>query len=76
MTPVRIAELAVAVALLAAGIWFYRRRDPTADKADNYGGQGAVILLVIAAILGAHALGAMDYRPSQSELEMMKARAQ
>jgi hypothetical protein len=76
MTPVRIAELAVAVALLGAGIWFYRRRDPTADKADNYGGQGAVILLVIAAILGAHALGAMDYRPSQSELEMMKARAQ
>ena len=75
MTPVRIAELAVAVALLGAGIWFYRRRDPTADKADNYGGQGAVILLVIAAILGAHALGAMDYRPSQSELEMMKARA-
>ena len=75
MTPVRIAELAVAVALLGAGIWFYRRRDPTADQADNYGGQGAVILLVIAAILGAHALGAMDYRPSQSELEMMKARA-
>ena len=75
MTPTRMVELAVAVALLAAGIWFYRRRDPTADKADNYGGQGAVILLVISAILGAHALGAMDYRPSQSELEMMKARA-
>ncbi len=72
MTPTRMVELAVAVALLAAGIWFYRRRDP---KDGQPGGQGAVILFVIAAILGAHALGAMDYRPSQSELEMMKARA-
>ena len=71
MTPTRMVELAIAVALLAAGIWFYRRRDPGGQP----GGQGAVILFVIAAILGAHALGAMDYRPSQSELEMMKARA-
>jgi hypothetical protein len=71
MTPTRMVELAVAVALLAAGIWFYRRRDP---KDGQPGGQGAVILFVIAAILGAHALGAMDYRPTQAEREMMQGR--
>ena len=73
MTTGRIIELVVAVALLVAGVWVYRRRDPSNG---SYGGQGAVILFVIAAIMGAHALGAMDYRPSQSELELMKAKAQ
>jgi hypothetical protein len=73
VTTGRIIELVVAVALLVAGVWFYRRRDPSNG---SYGGQGAVILFVVAAIMGAHALGAMDYRPSQSELELMKAKAQ
>ena len=76
MTTARIIELAVAVAILAAGLWLYRRRVATDTGADAYGSQGAVILFVIAAIMGAHALGAMDYRPSQSELELIKERAQ
>ena len=76
MTTGRIIELAVAVVILAAGLWLYRRRVATDTGADAYGSQGAVILFVIAAIMGAHALGAMDYRPSQAELEVMQERAQ
>ena len=76
MTTGRIIELAVAIAILVAGLWFYRRRVATDAGANTYGSQGAVILFVIAAIMGAHALGAMDYRPSQSEREAMQGRAQ
>jgi hypothetical protein len=76
VTTGRIIELAVAVAILVAGLWLYRRRVATDAGAGGYGSQGAVILFVIAAIMGAHALGAMDYRPSQSELELMQDRAQ
>ncbi|WP_155264215.1 hypothetical protein [Sphingomonas segetis] len=72
MTAGRMAELAVAVVLLAAGVFFYRRR----DKSDTYGSQGAVILFVIAAILAIHALGLLNYRPSASEAEMMRGGAQ
>jgi hypothetical protein len=72
MTTGRIIELAAAVVLVALGIWLYRARK-SADR--GYGSQGAVILLVIAAIMGIHALGGLDYHPSQSELETMKARA-
>ena len=61
----RMIELAAAVVILGAGIYFYRRR----DKADSYGSQGAVILFVVAAIMAIHALGGLDYRPSQAELE-------
>ena len=68
----RMAELGVAVVLLGAGVFFYRRR----DKADTYGSQGAVILFAIGAIMGIHALGGLDYRPSQSELDAVKGRAQ
>ena len=71
MTPTRMVELAVAVALIGFGIWLYRRRD--ADGTPRT--QGPVILFVIAAIVGAHALGLMDYRPSKAELEMMQGRA-
>ena len=71
MTGARMIELAAAVAILAAGVWFYRRR----DKSDSYGPQGAVILFVVAAIMGIHALGGLDYRPSQGELDAIKARA-
>ena len=65
MTPERIIELAVAVAIVAVGVWLYRRR----DKADSYGSQGAVLLFVIALIMAIHALGGLDYRPSQAEIE-------
>ena len=63
----RMIELAAAVLLLGAGIYFYRRRDPTADKNDNYGAQGAVILFVVAVIMALHALGGLDYHPSEAE---------
>jgi hypothetical protein len=73
MTTGRMIELAAAVALIAAGVWMYRARK-AADQ--GYGSQGAVILFVVAAIMGAHALGGLDYHPSHSELDAMKARAQ
>jgi hypothetical protein len=72
MTTGRMIELAAAVVLLALSIWLYRRpKGP-----DGYGSQGAVLLLVVAAIMAIHALGALDYRPSQSELEMAKEGSQ
>lgn len=71
MTTPRAVELAVAVVLLAAGVFFYRRR----DKADSYGSQGAVILFVVAAIMAIHALGGLDYHPSAAEADLMKERA-
>ena len=67
----RMAELGVAVVLLAAGVWFYRRR----DKADQYGSQGAVILFVIAAIMAIHALGGLDYHPTEAEADMFRSGA-
>jgi len=67
----RMIELAVAVALLVAGLWFYRRRDPSDG---SYGGQGAVIMFVIAAIIGAHAFGALDYHPTKAEADYYNAR--
>jgi hypothetical protein len=66
-------ELAAAVALLGAGIWLYRARKQ-ADQ--GYGSQGAVLLFVVAAIVGLHALGAFNYHPSKSELEHLKAQQQ
>jgi len=65
MTSGRMIELAAAVAILIAGIWLYRRR----DKSDGYGSQGAVLLFAVAAIMAIHALGGLDYRPTQSEIE-------
>lgn len=64
-------ELAAAVAIFVAGVWLYRRRKG-ADE--SYGSQGAMILFVIAVILGIHALGGLDYHPSNSELDAIKAR--
>ena len=63
-------ELAVAVALLAAGLFLYRRR----DTSDTYGSQGAVSLVVVAAIMAIHALGGLDYHPSPAEAEMARRR--
>ena len=57
MSATSMIEVGVAVAMLVAGIFVYRRG----------GSQGAVILFVIAALL-IHGLGLLDYRPSPSEL--------
>ena len=65
-----ILFVVAAVALLAAGIWLYRRPKGT----DGYGSQGAVLLFVVAAIMGVHALGGLDYHPSQGELDAMQER--
>jgi hypothetical protein len=73
MTSGRMIELAAAVLILAAGIVFYRRKP--ADGS-SYGNQGAVILLVVAVIMGIHALGGLDYHPTQSEADMLRSRAQ
>jgi hypothetical protein len=69
MTTGRMIELAVAVVILAAGVWLYRARK-AADQ--GYGSQGAVLLFVVAAIMGIHALGGLDYHPSEAELEAMR----
>ena len=72
MTLPHMAELAVAVLLLVAGVLLYRRR----DVSDSYGSQGAVLLFVLGAIVAIHALSLMDYHPSSAETEMVRARAQ
>jgi len=67
----RLLELVLAVLLLGAGIFFYRRR----DMGDSYGSQGAVILFVVAAIMAIHALGGLDYHPSSAEAEYLRDHA-
>ena len=70
MTGGRMIELALAVLVLGAGVYFYRRWPAgNVHGADRYGNQGAVILFVIAAIMIIHGLGFMEYRPSAAELE-------
>ena len=73
MTTPRMIELAAAIVILGVAVWLYRRRTG-ADA--NYGSQGAVILFVVAAIMGIHSLGGLDYHPSASELDAARARAQ
>jgi len=68
----RAIELAVALLILAAGAVVYRRR----DKSDSYGSQGAVILLVVGAIVAIHALRLMEYRPGAATADMLRSRAQ
>jgi hypothetical protein len=68
----RMIELAAAVLLFAASIYFYRRRDPAGQ---DYGNQGAVIMLVIAVIMAIHALGGLDYRPSKAEADLLRERS-
>ena len=69
MTTARMIELAAAVAIVVAGVWLYRRNKPVDD---GYGSQGAVLLFAVGAIMGIHALGGLDYRPTESELEVLK----
>jgi hypothetical protein len=72
MTVSRMIELAAAVLILVVGVWLYRRRKG-ADQ--NYGSQGAVLLFAIALIMAIHALGGLDYHPSQGELDYFKSHA-
>ena len=65
MTTTQVIEVVAAVAILAAGVWLYRRRPADGDQ---YGSQGAVILFVIAVLLAIHGLGLLEYHPSQAEL--------
>ena len=67
----RMIELAAAVAILGFAVWLYRRNRGV-DQ--GYGSQGAVLLLIVGAIVGIHALGLMEYHPTQSELEYFKAK--
>ena len=71
MTTSRMIELAAAILILGFGIWLYRRP----KGADGYGSQGAVLLFVIAAIMAIHALGGLDYHPSQAEADYLRERA-
>jgi len=73
VTAPRMIELAVAVVLIGVGIVLYRR--PKTDETDKYGSQGAVILFVVAAIMGIHALGGLDYHPSAAEADMIRDKA-
>ena len=61
-------EIAIGVALVVAAVVIYRRR----DKSDTYGSQGAVLLLVVAAILLIHGFGGLEYRPSPAEQEALQ----
>ena len=78
MTILSMLEVLIALLMIAAGVFLYRSkpaRDEGAADADHYGSQGAVILFVIAVIMVAHGFGALEYRPSASELEAAKALA-
>ena len=73
MTNSRMIELAAAVLILVAGVLFYRRKPADGN---SYGNQGAVILLVIAIIIGIHALGGLDYHPTKAEADAMEGHGQ
>ena len=62
-------EIAIGFALLVAAVVIYRK---SAKEDGNYGSQGAVLLLIVAAILLIHGFGGLEYRPSPSELEAMQ----
>ena len=78
MTILSMLEVLIALLLIAAGVFLYRSK-PAKDEAehdvDHYGSQGAVLLFVIAIIMIVHGVGALEYRPSASELETAKALA-
>ena len=63
-----MVEIAIGIALAVAAVVIYRRR----DKSDTYGSQGAVLLLVVAAILLIHGFGGLEYRPSPAEQEALQ----
>jgi uncharacterized membrane protein YwzB len=73
MSSGRMVELVAAVMFIVAAVWLYRR-NRAVDR--GYGSQGAVLLLVVGAIMAIHALGALDYHPSASELDQLKSQGQ
>lgn len=66
MTTLQMVEVAIAAAMIGGAIWAMRR--PAEDG--TRGNQGAVLLLVIGAIVAVHGLGLMEYRPSPAEVEL------
>jgi hypothetical protein len=64
-------EVAIGLVLLAGAVVVYRRRAPDDG---HYGSQGAVILGLIAIILLIHGFGALEYHPSQAEIEAFQER--
>jgi hypothetical protein len=58
-------ELLLAAALIVGGVLLYRRRGAEDSR---HGSQGAVILMILGAILAIHGLGLLDYRPSAWEI--------
>ncbi len=61
--------LGAGMVFLAAGIMVYRRRSrESGAQGSQYGSQGAVIMIIIGAILAIHGLGLLEYRPMGSEL--------
>jgi hypothetical protein len=67
MTTSAVLELVAALALIAGGMWHYRRRPRgTGRRGDT---QGAVLLMLVGTIVAMHALGAFSYRPSKAEIE-------
>ena len=72
MTTGREIELAAAVLLLGLSLYLYRSQR---NANQGYGSQGAVVLLVIGAIMAVHALGLLEYHPSKAEAEYMKEHA-
>jgi hypothetical protein len=78
MTILSMLELLVAALMLAAGVFLYRRKPAKGeDDGDDghYGSQGAVLLFVVAVIMVIHGVGALEYHPSASEIEMAKGLA-
>ena len=69
MTVGTMIEIALGVALGVGSVWLYRKG---AKEDGNYGSQGAVLLLIVAAILLIHGLGLLEYHPSQAEIEAAK----
>ena len=68
MSTSAMIEVAFGVVLLVGAIWLYRKG---AREDANYGSQGAVLLLIVAAILLIHGFGALKYHPSPAEVESL-----
>jgi hypothetical protein len=78
MTVLSMLELFIAALMIGAGVWIYRQKPAEGETEDvnHYGSQGAVLLFVVAVIMVIHGVGALQYHPSSSELEMAKGLAQ
>ena len=53
-------EVALAAALIVAGVLLYRRRGAVGQR--RSGSQSAVILMIVGLILAIHGLGLLEYR--------------